>query len=77
MTQSILQSIISFIFGIKYYANIVCTRGTERYEIASYIFTSRQQADEHRRRVESTRAFEHIETISFRSRKVYSVSVNR
>jgi hypothetical protein len=71
MNYSILQAIMAFIFGHKYYANIINTRGTERYEIASYIFFTRQQAEEHRRRLEQTRSFEHIETVTFRSRKNY------
>lgn len=71
MNYSILQAIMAFIFGHKYYANIICSRGTDRYEVCSYIFLNRYQADMHRRRIEQTRSFDFIETISFRSRKEY------
>lgn len=71
MKQSLIQAVTAFILGNKYYANIVCTRGVERYELNSYIFKSRQEADRHRRRLETTRTYEYIETVSFRSRKVY------
>lgn len=75
MNYSVLQAIAAFLFGHKYYANIVNTRGAERYEIASYIFPSKYEADQHRLRIEQqTRSFEFIETVSFRSRKVYATA---
>lgn len=77
MNYSVLQAIAAFLFGHKYYANIVNTRGVERYELTSYIFASQYEADQHRLRIEQTRTFEYIETISFRSRKVYLPAVNR
>ena len=51
MNYSVLQAIAAFLFGHKYYANIVNTRGAERYEIASYIFPSKYEADQHRLRI--------------------------
>lgn len=69
--ETVLQSIIAHIFGHKYYANIVNTRGTDRCEISSFIHRSREAAERHRLEIESTRTFLHIETISFRSRKDY------
>lgn len=59
------------LFGRKYYANIVCTRGVEKYEICSLIFPTKEAAMEHKRTIETTLSFQFIETISFRSRFNY------
>lgn len=69
--ETVLQSIIAHIFGHKYYANIINTRGTEKCEMSSFIHRSKEEAEKHRRDIESTRTFLYIETISFRSRKDY------
>lgn len=69
--KTILSSIIDFIFGRKYYATIFNTRGTTRCELNSYIFSSKEEAEQHKIRIESTASFMYIETISFRSRKDY------
>ncbi len=69
--ETVLQSIISHIFGHKYYANIVNTRGTDKCEISSFIHRTREEAENHRREIESTHTFLHVETITFRSHKRY------
>lgn len=66
-----IEKIIEFLFGHKYYANIVNTRGTSAIELCSYIFYTKEQAEKHRIGVESTISFCFIETVSFRSRKDY------
>ena len=71
MNTTVLKEIIAFIFGRKYYANIIATKGTTRQEICSYIFATRQAAERHKRDIETTLSFQFIETISFRSRRVY------
>lgn len=71
MQTTVLKEVIAFLFGRKYYANIVATKGTDKTEICSYIFTSKEEADKHRDGLETTRSFIFIETISFRSRKEY------
>lgn len=71
MQTTVLKEIISFILGRKYYANIVATKGTDKTEICSYIFTSKEEANRHRDDLETTLSFLFIETISFRSRKEY------
>ena len=53
MNYSVLQAIVAFIFGHKYYANIVNTRGTDRFEVASFIFLSKEDAIRHRRSLNS------------------------
>lgn len=62
-----VQNIINRIFGYRYYAVIIGRQGTDIYEIASTIHRSKKEAQEHRRRIEDTRTFIYIETISFRS----------
>lgn len=71
MNYSVLQAIVAFIFGHKYYANIVNTRGTDRFEVASFIFLTKEDAIRHRRSLDTTRTYQYVETISFRSRMVY------
>ncbi|MDO4929619.1 MAG: hypothetical protein Q4E59_00640 [Bacteroidales bacterium] len=72
MTTTALNEIIAFIFGRKYYANIIATRGTTKQEICSYIFTTREEARRHRETINGTLSYTFIETISFRSRKDYT-----
>lgn len=67
----VFKRIANLLFGYKYYANIVCTRGTTRTEICSYIFRSKEEARKHQEGLELNRTFKYIETISFRSRKAF------
>lgn len=69
--ETVLDKIISFIFGRKYYANIINTRGTNKMEICSYIFRTKEAAMKHKDGIAETRSFLFIETVSFRSRKEY------
>lgn len=71
MNYSVLQAIVAFIFGHKYYANIVNTRGTDRFEVASFIFLTKEEAIRHRRSLDTTRSYQYVETVSFRSRIAY------
>ena len=71
MQTTVLKEVIAFLFGRKYYANIVAIKGTDKTEICSYIFTSKEDADKHRDGLQTTLSFVFIETISFRSRKEY------
>jgi hypothetical protein len=75
--NSVLAKIIDFIFGRKYYATIMNTRGTERCDINSTIFLTKADAEAHKNRLNGTASYMHIETISFRSHKDYTQSVNR
>lgn len=69
--ETVLTSIIAHIIGHKYYANIVNTRGTDKMEVCSFIFRSKEEAEQHRRTLETTRTYMYMETVSFRSRKDY------
>lgn len=69
--KSIIQNIIIFLFGYKYYANIVNTRGVVRTELCSFIFRSKEEAEQHRQTLENTVTYQFIETVSFRSRNSY------
>ena len=73
MKKSLLQIIVDFILGEKYYANIVNTRGTAICELSSFIFHSKEEAAQHVEELRTTRSFEFIETISFRSRIIYGM----
>ena len=44
MNSTVLKEIIAFLFGRKYYANIVATKGTTKQEICSYIFATKEAA---------------------------------
>ena len=72
--KSLLQIIFAFIFGHKYYANIIHTKGTSIRELSCFIFSTKQQAEEHRLTLETTRSYGYVETVSFRSREDYSES---
>lgn len=71
MNSTVLKEIMAFLFGRKYYANIVATKGVAKQELCSYIFASREAAERHRAEIETTLSFRFVETISFRSRKVH------
>lgn len=70
--ETLLTKIIDFLFGKKYYANIINTRGTDKCEVTSFIHSTKQEAEKHRRVIEAGMSFIYIETISFRSRKEYN-----
>jgi transposase-like protein len=74
--MNIIQSILAMLLGQQYWANIINTRGTDRCELCCYIFTTKEDAEQHRRDLESTASFMYVETVSFRSRRQYS-KVNR
>lgn len=69
--MDLLNRILDHIFGHKYYANIINTRGTDKCEICSFIFHNKEEAEAHRTRLSTTASFLYIETVSFRSRKKY------
>ena len=71
MNSTVLKEVIAFLFGRKYYANIIATKGTTKMEICSYIFATKYDADVHRHDIETTLSFESTETTSFRPRRAY------
>ena len=66
-----LRKIIFFLFGRRYWANIVSVNGTGKCEICPYIFHSKQEADEHCETIKDALSFTYIETVTFRSRNEY------
>lgn len=75
MYTTALKEIYAFLFGRKYYANIIRTRGVLKDEISSYIFPSLDDALRHRRTIEEgTLTFTFITTVSFRTRHELTVS---
>lgn len=71
--KTVLQAIIAFIFGQKYYVNVFNRRGTPMCEVSSFIFQSKKDAIKHKQSVEASPTFNHVETITFRSRNLYRV----
>lgn len=70
MNTTVLNEILAFLFGRKYYANIITTKGLAKMDICSFIFATKEAAARHRSEIESTMSFSFVETISFRSRRV-------
>lgn len=70
--STVLSEIAAFLFGRRYYANIIHTRGARRCELSSFIFLSRRDADAHRDALESNLSYKFVETVSFRSRHNYT-----
>ena len=69
--ETIIQRIIAHILGHKYYAAVINTRGTKILEISSRIFHTREAAEAYRESLACNASYMHVETISFRSHKVY------
>lgn len=72
MKTTPLKEIIAFLFGRKYYANIVNVRATNDCEICAYIFNSKEAVREHIESLNATRTYAYVETVTFRSRMFYS-----
>lgn len=75
MNETVLEKILTFLFGHKYYVNIVNTKGTNTIETSSYIHRSIISAMKHKKQIENTRLYGYVETVSFRSRKHYKQAV--
>lgn len=72
MKTSIINEIISFIFGRKYYAITAYARGTTNVYILGDIYTSKEEANKKKQELENENlSYKYIETISFRSRRNY------
>ena len=65
----LFKEITDFLFGKRYYAIIIGERGSDRYCVASEIHATKSSAEAHRRRIEETRAYQYITTITFRWRR--------
>lgn len=67
----VLSEIINHLFGKKYYAVVVGTRGTTKQDICSYIFADKKSAEKHRTEIElNNRSFQFVDIISFRSKRI-------
>lgn len=76
MKTTVLKEIISFLFGRKYYANIINTKGTNTTEICSFIFSTKEEVEQHKMEILSTSSYQFVETVSFRSRNMHYNSRN-
>lgn len=70
--MKVFNAVLDYLFGPKYYANIVNTIGTTKCEICSYIFKTKEQALKHKNDVDNLVSFKYIETISFRSKNDFT-----
>ena len=68
--KRLFEEITDFVMGKRYYAVIIGERGSNRYYVASEIHSTKASSEAHRRRIEQTRTFVYITTITFRTRKV-------
>ncbi len=66
--MKVLNAVLDYLFGHKYYANIVNTQGTSKCDICSYIFLSKEQALKHKAEIDNMVTFKFVTTISFRSK---------
>lgn len=71
MKTTVFNEIVSFLFGRKYYANIINTKGTNMTELCSFIFSTKEEVEHHKMEILTTSSYQWIETISFRSRNIY------
>ncbi len=67
----VYNEICDFLFGRRYWANIVRTRGTAKPDICAEIFRTKAAADAHREQIGTTMSYAWVETICFRSRREY------
>lgn len=78
MNETVLQRIVAFLIGHKYYANIVQVKGLGgAVELTSFIHPTKADADRHIRDIMETLSYYYIETISFRSRETYVKTVTQ
>ena len=70
--MQLIEKILEFLLGTKYYANTIGVRGgQDNPELSCFIFSTKEDAEKHRISLMSNRSFYFIETVSFRSRKNY------
>jgi hypothetical protein len=71
MNKMVFNEILNHLFGKKYYAVVVGTRGTTKQDICSYIFADKDSANKHRQEIElNNRSFQFVDIISFRSKRI-------
>ena len=67
--KKLIEKARKALFGTRCYAIIIGERGSgNRYYVASEIHLTKESALEHRKRIEQTRAYVYVTTISFRWR---------
>ena len=69
MQTTLLNEIISFIFGRKYYLVVENTVGTTEIWVDSRIYPSKEKAMEQLKELEHNRSYRPVCIVSFRSRK--------
>ena len=64
-----IKSLSTILFGRRCYAVIIGERGSDRYDICSQIHFTKESAAAHRHRIEETRTYVYIATVTFRWRR--------
>lgn len=67
--RTFIQHMADRLLGKRYYAIIIGEKGSDRYYMASEIHATKESADAHHRRIEETRTYVYITTITFRWRR--------
>ncbi len=75
-TNKVLNAIAEFLFGKKYFANVINTLGTANCELSCFIFETKRDAEIHRQQIASTQSYRWVETVTFRSRHTYIPTQN-
>lgn len=71
MNRMVLNEILNHLFGKKYYAVVVTTRGTTKQDLCGYIFADKESAKKHRQNLElCNRTFAPVDIVSFRSKHI-------
>ena len=70
MYTTVINEIVAFLLGRKYYVNIVTVRGQKKQEACCHIFSNMEAAHRHMWEINATSSYTYVETVSFRSRKI-------
>lgn len=69
--MTLIETILEFVFGRKYYMNIFHRIGTNAVSASSLFFGTKEEAINHREKNETNITYRFVETVSFRSRNLY------
>ncbi len=67
--MKVIESILDFLLGRKYYAAVLWRTSTEIFEISSRIFRTREEVEEYREAMHGNRTYRIHAVVSFRTRE--------
>lgn len=68
-TMKLLNSILDFLFGKKYYAVVLWRTSTDIFEISSHIFRNKGQVEAYKETMYGNRTYRIHAVVSFRTRE--------